>query len=58
MLEPGTRVFIPSHAIHNDSDIYPDPDKFDPERFNTENKSNRPSMAFLAFGEGPRICIG
>ena len=48
---------VPIFAIHHDPDIYPDPDKFDPERFSDENKKNRHSMAFIPFGEGPRTCI-
>lgn len=54
----GTLTLIPAYAIHMDSNIYPEPEKFDPERFLEENKRNRHSMAFLSFGEGPRNCIG
>ncbi|KAL1505267.1 hypothetical protein ABEB36_004868 [Hypothenemus hampei] len=58
VIEKGTLLFIPSWAIHTDPDYYPNPNQFDPERFNEENKRNRPDMTFLPFSEGPRICIG
>lgn len=58
VIEPDTRVHIPIIGIHHDAEYYPDPDVFDPERFNEENKAKRPAFAYLPFGEGPRICIG
>ncbi|CAG9772146.1 unnamed protein product [Ceutorhynchus assimilis] len=57
-IKKGTRVHIPVWGLHRDPDYYPDPDVFDPERFNEENKLKRPDFTFLPFGEGPRMCIG
>lgn len=54
----NTLTIIPVYAIHHDADIYPEPDKFNPDRMSEEEKHNRHSMAFLAFGNGSRNCIG
>ncbi|KAF6198053.1 hypothetical protein GE061_007799 [Apolygus lucorum] len=51
----GTRVMIPLVATHMDPELYPDPSKFDPERFAPE--MSHPPCSFLAFGDGPRICL-
>lgn len=58
IVEPGIPVIIPSSAIHFDPKYYPNPDKFDPERFNDENKRNIHPSTHLPFGMGPRICVG
>ncbi|EFN71133.1 Cytochrome P450 6k1 [Camponotus floridanus] len=58
VLEKGTPIYISMLGMHFDPEYFPDPDKFDPERFNEENKRNRPSCVYMPFGEGPRACIG
>ncbi|XP_037910909.1 cytochrome P450 6a9-like [Hermetia illucens] len=57
-IEKGTLIQIPNYSIHHDSDIYTDPEKFDPDRFSPENIKLRNSVSFLSFGDGPRNCIG
>ena len=54
----GAAVYVPIREIHRDPTHYPDPELFDPERFNEENKAKRHPLAFMPFGWGPRLCIG
>nr|UXX33470.1 cytochrome P450 6a13-like protein [Holotrichia oblita] len=58
VIDKGTQVFISVLGLHRDPEFYPDPDKFDPERFSNENKGKIVPGTFLPFGDGPRICIG
>ncbi|EZA59932.1 Cytochrome P450 6a2 [Ooceraea biroi] len=57
-IRKGLKVFIPVYAIQHDPSIYPDPEVFDPERFNDDNADLKNSMYYLPFGNGPRNCIG
>jgi len=57
-LEKGIQIFIPVMGLHYDPKYYPQPERFDPERFSDKEKKNRPQYSYLPFGEGPRICIG
>ncbi|XP_013140468.1 PREDICTED: cytochrome P450 6B1-like [Papilio polytes] len=57
-LEKGRPVIISAWGIQHDPKYYPDPERFDPERFSAENVKNRHPCAYLPFGAGPRNCIG
>jgi len=57
-VEKGIQVVIPVLGLHRDPKYFPDPEKFEPERFSDEAKRHRPNYVYLPFGEGQRICIG
>jgi cytochrome P450 family 6 len=52
VLKEGKLVIIPNLAFQRDPKIFPDPMKFDPERFSDEAKATRHSFSSLPFGEG------
>jgi len=47
-------LFISPWIVHRDRDAFPDPERFDPDRFTRP----LPRSAWLPFGAGPRVCIG
>ncbi|XP_065914971.1 cytochrome P450 3A9-like [Dysidea avara] len=53
----GVNVSFPIFLIHKNPEYWPNPEKFDPERFKPDEQSY-PHFAYLPFGEGPRNCIG
>jgi len=53
-----TLLFISPYANHRNPKFFPDPERFDPERFTTENEKKIPKHVYIPFGAGPRICIG
>ncbi|CAK1594916.1 unnamed protein product [Parnassius mnemosyne] len=54
----GQMVLISPLGIQHDEKYFPNPEKFDPERFSSENSSGRHICAYLSFGTGPRSCMG
>ncbi|CAD1473360.1 unnamed protein product [Heterotrigona itama] len=51
-------VWIPIYGIQHDPQYYPEPKKFNPDRFYDDPKQMANCPSFLSFGVGPRMCIG
>lgn len=50
-------IAIP-YLTHRHPDFWPEPERFDPTRFESETEKTRPRYAYYPFGGGPRLCIG
>lgn len=58
VLRPRTLVFVSAYAQHRRADVWPHPDRFDPDRFLPAEEAKRPKGSYLPFSAGPRFCIG
>ncbi len=54
----GASVVIEIYALHRNEDYFPEPDVFNPDRFQTNESIGRHAFAFLPFSAGSRNCIG
>ncbi|KAG2637353.1 taxadiene 5-alpha hydroxylase-like [Panicum virgatum] len=58
LIPKGWQVMWMAPTTHKDGSIFPEPDKFNPSRFENQAASVVPQCSFVAFGGGPRICVG
>lgn len=56
----GLDVTVPIYIVHRNPDVYPDPERFDPERFaeGSEQQQRRGPYDYIPFSVGSRNCIG
>lgn len=58
VLPQGAVVLMSQYVTHRDARWFPDPGRFDPERWRPEARAARPRFSYFPFGGGPRNCIG
>ncbi|KOB78440.1 Cytochrome CYP324A1 [Operophtera brumata] len=54
----GTVLYVNAYGLQWDPDHFPEPERFQPDRFLPENERSIKPYTYMPFGEGPRICIG
>jgi cytochrome P450 len=54
----GCDIYLNLFTLHRHPALWPDPDRFDPQRFTPEAAAGRARHVYQPFGSGPRHCIG
>jgi cytochrome P450 len=54
----GANIYVSLYATHRLPSLWPEPDRFDPDRFLPEAVEGRPRFAFIPFAAGHRNCVG
>ena len=54
----GSNMYIPIALLHKDPVVWPEPEKFDPDRFLPDEIAKRHRCSYIPFSFGTRNCIG
>jgi cytochrome P450 len=58
IIPKGSQVLMSQYVMHHDARYFPDPERFDPERWTKAARDSRPQFSYFPFGGGVRRCIG
>ncbi|MCM2417794.1 cytochrome P450 [Streptomyces sp. RKAG293] len=58
VLPRGTTVIFSPYQMHRQGGLFPDPERFDPDRWLTTPAGRLPRGAYIPFSAGARQCIG
>ncbi|MDB6123052.1 MAG: Cytochrome [Pedosphaera sp.] len=57
-LPANSEVIMVQFVCHRNPKYFPEPERFNPDRFDPAVKKEWPQFAYFPFGAGPRFCIG
>lgn len=58
VIPAGAICLMSQYVVHHDPRFYPDPERFDPDRWSGPSRESRPKFAYFPFGGGARVCVG
>ncbi len=58
VIPAGSSILMSQYLMHHDPRYFPEPERFDPERWNPQERAKRPRFSYFPFGGGGRSCIG
>ncbi len=58
LLHQGSRIFLSPWSLHRNPRWFPEPNRFDPDRFSVEANRQRLAFSYVPFGAGGRHCLG
>ncbi|MGA9152563.1 MAG: cytochrome P450 [Candidatus Nitrosopolaris sp.] len=54
----GSTILMSQYLMHRDKRFFLEPERFNPDRWNSDTRTNLPRFSYFPFGGGPRACIG